>query len=76
MREFLANFCAIENEFFAEVENSGYTYDEDSYEVTIGNGVLRLRIECFDENEDTVVITQEIETEDNELISLGIRYHY
>lgn len=76
MQEFIEQLTVIETEFLAEVDNAGYTIDEDSYTIEIGNGILRQRIECFDENEDTVVITQEIEQDQEGLTALGTHYQY
>jgi hypothetical protein len=76
MQNFIKELRKIERKFFAEINNQGYKYDEDSYFISIRNGVLEQRIECFDDNDDVVVITQEIEQSDGELTALGTHYQY
>lgn len=61
-------------EFMAEVGTSGLRYDDGSYSITIGNGILRQRIECFDKNDDVIVVSQEIEQDGSDLIALGTHY--
>lgn len=76
MQNFIEKLTEIETEFFAEVNESGYRYDDNSYYISIRNGVLEQRIECFDDDDDVVVITQEIEQCDGDLIPLGTHYQY
>lgn len=76
MQNFIKQLKKIERKFMAEVKNSGYKYDNGSYTIDIGNGVLYQRIECFDENDDVVIIKQEIEQSGDELYALGTHYEY
>lgn len=76
MQEFIEQLTEIETEFMAEVDNTGYRYDDNSYSISIGNGILRQRIECFDENDDVVIISQEIEQNSDGLLALGTHYEY
>ncbi len=76
MQDFAKQLKKIENKFMAEVKNSGYKYDDGSYSIDIGNGILYQRIECFDENDDTVVLKQEIEQDGDKLFALGVHYEY
>lgn len=76
MQNFIEKLTEIENEFFAEVNESGYRPDDDSYFISIRNGVLEQRIECFDDDDDVVVITQEIDQSNGELTALGTHYQY
>lgn len=76
MQNFIEKLTEIETEFFAEVNESGYRHDDNSYYISIRNGVLEQRIECFDDDDDVVVITQEIEQCDGDLIPLGTHYQY
>lgn len=76
MSEFIKQLKSIEKKFFAEVNNAGYKYDDNSYSISIRNGVLEQRIECFDENDDVIVITQEIDQYNGELTALGTHYQY
>lgn len=76
MQNFIKELRKIERKFFAEINQQGYKYDEDSYFISIRNGVLEQRIECFDDNDDVVVVTQEIDQFNGELTALGTHYQY
>nr|DAL02887.1 MAG TPA: hypothetical protein [Caudoviricetes sp.] len=76
MQNFIKELRKIEKTFFAEIKNQDYKYDENSYFISIRNGVLEQRIECFDENDDVVIVTQEIDQYNGELTALGTHYQY
>ncbi|MCM1439012.1 MAG: hypothetical protein NC131_07345 [Roseburia sp.] len=76
MDTFIEQLTNIEQEFFAEVNEQDLTADFDSYTISIRNGYLVMRIECFDKDDDTVVITQEIEQHNGELLALRTHYEY
>ena len=76
MQNFIEKLTEIETEFFAEIAQSGYRYDDESYYISIRNGVLEQRIECFDDDDDVIIVTQEIENINGEPCALGTHYQY
>lgn len=76
MKRYSRQLEKIETALFAEIARCGYMSDENSYYLTFGNGYMTQRIECFDEDDEIVVVTQEIEMNDGKLIALGTHYQY
>lgn len=76
MQNFIKDLKKIENAFIEEAKRNTEKVDKESYTIEICRGYLVQRIECFDENDDTVVITQEIEQDQEGLIALGAHYQY
>lgn len=76
MQNFIKQLKAIEKKFMAEVNDSGYTPNKESYSIDICNRYLSMRIECEDEYGDTVIVAQEIEQSGNDITALGIHYDY
>lgn len=76
MQDFIKELKKIEKAFIAEAQRNTEKVDLESYSIDICKGYLSQRIECSDENEDTVVITQEIEQNQEGLTALGTHYYY
>lgn len=74
MGNFIKQLNKIEKDLLKRVTNEGYTLGD--YQINICNGYLSQRLECFDDNEDYVVVTQEIEQDNGELIAMGLHYQY
>lgn len=77
MQDFIKELKKIEKAFIAEAQRNTEKVDLKSYSIDICKGYLNQRIECFDENNDTIVITQEIEQdEEGKPFALGTHYDY
>ena len=58
--DFIKELSKIKNEFIQYAEENSSNIDEESFEIEICKGYLNMRIEAEDEDEDTIVFTQEI----------------
>ena len=58
--DFIKDLSKLKNEFIQYAKENSAKIDEESFEIEIFNGYLNMRIEAEDEDEDTIVFTQEI----------------
>ena len=58
--DFIKDLSKLKNEFIQYAKENFAKIDEESFEIEICNGYLNMRIEAEDEDEDTIVFTQEI----------------
>ena len=58
--DFIKDLSKIKKEFIQYAKENSAKIDEESFEIEICNVYLNLRIEAEDEDEDTIVFTQEI----------------
>ena len=61
--DFIKQLARLKKEFLKYAENNSAKVDEDTFEVEMCKYYLLLRVEAEDEYEDTIVFTQEIETD-------------
>ena len=61
--DFIKDLSKLKNNFIQYAEENSSKIDEESFEIEICKGYLNMRIEAEDEDEDTIVFTQEIETD-------------
>ena len=76
MLTFIKELKEIEKAFISEAQRNTEKVDLESYTINSCKGYLQQRVECFDENDDTIVITQEIEQDQGHLLALGTHYDY
>lgn len=58
--DFIKDLSKFKKKFIQYAKENSAKIDDDSFEFEICNGYLNMRIEAEDEDEDTVVFTQEI----------------
>ena len=61
--DFIKQLTRLKKEFLKYAEDNSAKVDEDTFEVEMCKYYLLLRVEAEDEYEDTIVFTQEIETD-------------
>ena len=61
--DFIEQLARLKKEFLKYAEDHSAKVDEDTFEVEMCKYYLLLRVEAEDEYEDTIVFTQEIETD-------------
>ena len=61
--DFIKQLARLKKEFLKYAEDNSAKVDEDTFEVQMCEYFLLFRVEAEDENEDTIVFTQEIETD-------------
>ncbi len=61
--DFIKQLARLKKEFLKYAENNSAKVDEDTFEVEMCEYFLLFRVEAEDEDEDTIVFTQEIETD-------------
>lgn len=64
--DFIKDLSKLKNNFIQYAEENSSKIDEESFEIEICEGYLNMRIEAEDEDEDTIVFTQEIYQDDEE----------
>ena len=58
--DFIKELSKLKKNFIQYAEENSSKIDEESFEIEICKGYLNMRIEAEDEDEDTIVFTQEI----------------
>lgn len=58
--DFIKDLSKFKKKFIQYAKENSAKIDDDSFEFEICNGYLNMRIEAEDEDEDTIVFTQEI----------------
>ena len=58
--DFIKDLSKLKKKFIKYANENSAKIDEESFEIEICNGYLNMRIEAEDEDEDTIVFTQEI----------------
>ena len=61
--DFIKQLARLKKEFLKYAEDNSEKVDEDTFEVQMCKYFLLFRVEAEDEDEDTIVFTQEIETD-------------
>ena len=61
--DFIKQLASLKKEFLKYAEDNSAKVDKDTFEVEMCKYYLLLRVEAEDEYEDTIVFTQEIETD-------------
>ena len=61
--DFIKQLTRLKKEFLKYAEDNSAKVDKDTFEVEMCKYYLLLRVEAEDEYEDTIVFTQEIETD-------------
>ena len=61
--DFIKQLARLKKEFLKYAEDNSAKVDKDTFEVEMCKYYLLLRVEAEDEYEDTIVFTQEIETD-------------
>ena len=61
--DFIKQLARLKKEFLKYAEDNSAKVDEDTFEVEMSKYFLLFRVEAEDEYEDTIVFTQEIETD-------------
>ena len=61
--DFIKQLARLKKEFLKYAEDNSAKVDEDTFEVRMCKYFLLFRVEAEDEDEDTIVFTQEIETD-------------
>ena len=61
--DFIKQLARLKKEFLKYAEDNSAKVDEDTFEVHMCKYFLLFRVEAEDEDEDTIVFTQEIETD-------------
>ena len=61
--DFIKQLTRLKKEFLKYAEDKSAKVDENTFEVEMCKYFLLFRVEAEDENEDTIVFTQEIETD-------------
>ena len=61
--DFIKQLTRLKEEFLKYAEDNSAKVDEDTFEVQMCKYFLLFRVEAEDEDEDTLVFTQEIETD-------------
>lgn len=65
--DFIKQLTAIKKAFLAYAAADSAKVDRNTFEINICRGYLSLRVECEDEDGDTVVFSQEVEMDNNEV---------
>ena len=58
--DFIKDLSKLKKKFIQYAKENSSKIDDESFEIEICNGYLNMRIEAEDEDEDTIVFTQEI----------------
>ena len=58
--DFINDLSKLKKKFIKYAKENSSKIDEESFEIEICKGYLNMRIEAEDEDEDTIVFTQEI----------------
>ena len=58
--DFIKDLSKLKKKFIKYAKENSSKIDEESFEIEICKGYLNMRIEAEDEDEDTIVFTQEI----------------
>ena len=58
--DFIKDLSKLKNNFIQYADENSSKIDKESFEIEICKGYLNMRIEAEDEDEDTIVFTQEI----------------
>lgn len=58
--DFINDLSKLKKKFIQYAKENSSKIDEESFEIEICKGYLNMRIEAEDEDEDTIVFTQEI----------------
>ena len=58
--DFIKDLSKLKKNFIQYAEENSSKIDEESFDIEICKGYLNMRIEAEDEDEDTIVFTQEI----------------
>ena len=58
--DFIKDLSKLKKKFIQYAKENSSKIDEESFEIEICKGYLNMRIEAEDEDEDTIVFTQEI----------------
>ena len=61
--DFIKQLTRLKKEFLKYAEDKSAKVDENTFEVEMCKYFLLFRVEAEDENEDTIVFTQEIKTD-------------
>ena len=61
--DFIKQLARLKKEFLKYAEDNSAKVDKDTFEVEMCKYFLLFRVEAEDEDEDTIVFTQEIETD-------------
>ena len=61
--DFIKQLARLKKEFLKYAEDNSAKVDKDTFEVEMCKYYLLFRVEAEDEDEDTIVFTQEIETD-------------
>lgn len=61
--DFIKQLARLKKEFLKYAEDNSVKVDKDTFEVEMCKYYLLFRVEAEDEDEDTIVFTQEIETD-------------
>ena len=61
--DFIKQLARLKKEFLKYAEDNSAKVDKDTFEVQMCKYFLLFRVEAEDEDEDTIVFTQEIETD-------------
>ena len=61
--DFIKQLTRLKKEFLKYAEDNSAKVDKDTFEVEMCKYYLLFRVEAKDEDEDTIVFTQEIETD-------------
>ena len=61
--DFIKQLARLKKEFLKYAEENSAKVDKDTFEVEMCKYYLLFRVEAEDEDEDTIVFTQEIETD-------------
>ena len=61
--DFIKQLARLKKEFLKYAEDNSGKVDKDTFEVQMCKYFLLFRVEAEDEDEDTIVFTQEIETD-------------
>lgn len=61
--DFIKQLSRLKKEFLKYAEDNSAKVDKDTFEVEMCKYYLLFRVEAEDEDEDTIVFTQEIETD-------------
>ena len=61
--DFIKQLASLKKEFLKYAEDNSAKVDKDTFEVQMCKYFLLFRVEAEDEDEDTIVFTQEIETD-------------